>query len=197
MDCDNLGNFWDGVWVMAKEYKCKVCGQPFVKTFSSTQKVCSPECAIKLARDNAQKAQERAEKKKQRERKAKLKSRSEWLKEAQSAFNKFIRLRDKNEPCISCGRYHQGQYHAGHYRSVGACPELRFCELNVHKQCAPCNDHKSGNIIEYRINLINKIGVDKVAWLERQDHEPKKYTIEDCKAIIKYYKAKIKELEGE
>lgn len=67
---------------MAKEYKCKVCGKPFVKTFSSAQKVCSPECAIKLARDNAQKAQERAEKKKQREHKAKLKSRSEWLKEA-------------------------------------------------------------------------------------------------------------------
>ena len=78
---------------MEKEYKCKVCGKPFVKTFSSTQKVCSPECAIKLARDNAQKAQERAEKKKQRERKAKLKSRSEWLKEAQSVFNKFIRLK--------------------------------------------------------------------------------------------------------
>lgn len=189
-----MGNFSDGVWLMAKEYKCKVCGQPFVKTFSSTQKVCSPECAIKLARDNAQKAQERAEKKKQRERKAKLKSRSEWLKEAQSIFNKFIRLRDKDQPCISCGRYHQGQYHAGHYRSVGACPELRFCALNVHKQCAPCNDHKSGNIIEYRINLVNKIGADKVAWLERQDHEPKKYTIEDCKTIIKYYKAKIKEL---
>ena len=194
MDCGGLGNFSDGVWLMAKEYKCKVCGQPFVKTFSSTQKVCSPECAIKLARDNAQKAQERAEKKKQRERKAKLKSRSEWLKEAQSVFNKFIRLRDKDQPCISCGRYHQGKYDAGHYRSVGACPELRFCELNVHKQCAPCNDHKSGNIIEYRINLVNKIGVDKVAWLERQDHDPKKYTIEDCKAIIKYYKAKIKEL---
>ncbi|HHF4806158.1 TPA: recombination protein NinG [Haemophilus influenzae] len=180
-----------------KETKCKVCGKAFVKTFSSTQKVCSPECAIKLARDNAKKVQERAEKKKQRERKAKLKSRSEWLKEAQAVFNKFIRLRDKNEPCISCGRYHQGQYHAGHYRSVGACPELRFCELNVHKQCAPCNDHKSGNIIEYRINLVNKIGADKVAWLERQDHEPKKYTIEDCKVIIKHYKAKIKEQEGE
>ena len=182
---------------MAKEYKCKVCGKAFVKTFSSTQKVCSPECAIKLARDNAQKTQERAEKKKQRERKAKLKSRSEWLKEAQSVFNKFIRLRDKDQPCISCGRYHQGKYDAGHYRSVGACPELRFCEINCFRQCVPCNQHKSGNIIEYRINLVKRIGADKVAWLERQDHDPKKYTIEDCKAIIKYYKAKIKELEGE
>lgn len=182
---------------MEKEYKCKVCGKPFVKTFSSTQKVCSPECAIKLARDNAQKAQERAEKKKQRERKAKLKSRSEWLKEAQSVFNKFIRLRDKDQPCISCGRYHQGQYHAGHYRSVGACPELRFCELNVHKQCAPCNDWKSGNAIEYRINLVKKIGIERVEYLERQDHPPLKLTIEEIKEQIKIYKAKCKELEND
>lgn len=179
-----------------KEYKCKVCGNYFVKTISSTQKVCSPKCAIILSEEQARKKKEKEERAEKRERKAKLKSRSEWLKDAQSVFNKFIRLRDKNEPCISCGKYHTGQYHAGHYRSVGACPELRFCELNVHKQCAPCNDHKSGNIIEYRINLVKKIGVDKVEWLERQDHEPKKYTIEDCKEIIKYYKAKIKELDG-
>ena len=103
-------------------------------------------------------------------------------------------MRDKDEPCISCGRYHVGKYDAGHYRSVGACPELRFCELNVHKQCVPCNQHKSGNVIEYRINLVNKIGADKVTWLERQDQEPKKYTVEECKAIIAYYKAKCKEL---
>lgn len=179
-----------------KETKCKVCGCYFVKTISSTQKVCSPKCAIILSKEQARKKKEKEERAERRERKAKLKSRSEWLKDAQSVFNKFIRLRDKNEPCISCGKYHTGQYHAGHYRSVGACPELRFCELNVHKQCAPCNDHKSGNIIEYRINLVKKIGVDKVEWLERQDHEPKKYTIEDCKEIIKYYKAKIKELDG-
>ena len=179
-----------------KEYKCKVCGNYFVKTISSMQKVCSPKCAIILSKEQARKKKEKEERAEKRERKAKLKSRSEWLKDAQSVFNKFIRLRDKNEPCISCGKYHTGQYHAGHYRSVGACPELRFCELNVHKQCAPCNDHKSGNIIEYRINLVKKIGVDKVEWLERQDHDPKKYTIEDCKEIIKYYKAKIKELDG-
>ena len=131
----------------------------------------------------------------ERERKVKLKSRAEWLRAAQEIFNKFIRLRDKNEPCISCGRYHPGQWHAGHYRSVGACPELRFCELNVWKQCSPCNNHKSGNAIEYRINLVKRIGAEKVEWLERHDHEPKKYTVEECKEIIKYYKAKVKELE--
>lgn len=186
-----------------KEYKCKVCGNYFVKTISSTQKVCSPKCAIILSKEQARKKKEKQDKQERLETKKrmtalkqKIKSRSEWLDDLQSWVNKFIRLRDKNEPCISCGKYHKGQYHAGHYRSVGACPELRFCELNVHKQCAPCNDHKSGNIIEYRINLVKKIGVDKVEWLERQDHEPKKYTIEDCKEIIKYYKAKIKDLDG-
>lgn len=186
-----------------KETKCKVCGCYFVKTISSMQKVCSPKCAIILSKEQSRKKREKQDKQERLEikkrmtaLKQKIKSRSEWLDDLQSWVNKFIRLRDKNEPCISCGRYHQGQYHAGHYRSVGACPELRFCELNVHKQCAPCNDHKSGNIIEYRINLVKKIGVDKVEWLERQDHEPKKYTIEDCKEIIKYYKAKIKELDG-
>jgi bacteriophage lambda ninG protein len=150
---------------------------------------------MEYAKKQAAVEQHKAEKKRLKERKEKLKSRAEWLRDAQAVFNKFIRLRDKDQSCISCGRYHEGQWHAGHYRSVGACPELRFCEQNVHKQCAPCNDHKSGNIIEYRINLVNKIGADKVAWLERQDHEPRKYTIEDCKAIIKHYKAKIKELE--
>ncbi|QPB42202.1 recombination protein NinG [Rodentibacter haemolyticus] len=180
-----------------KEYKCKVCGDYFVKTVSSLQKVCSPKCALELAQNNAQKAREKAEKQKLKERKAKLKNRSQWLKEAQKVFNQFIRLRDKNEPCISCGNYHQGKYDAGHYRSVGACPELRFCELNVHKQCVPCNQHKSGNAIEYRINLVKRIGVEKVEWLERQDHDVKKYTKEDCKEIIKYYKARVKELDGE
>lgn len=177
-----------------KPKKCKLCSVEFTPR-NSLQKVCSAKCAIELVRKTAQEEHDKAEKKKLKERKARLKSRSEWLKEAQAVFNKFIRLRDKDQPCISCGRPHQGQWHAGHYRSVGACPELRFCELNVHKQCSPCNNHKSGNIIEYRINLVRRIGQSAVDFLEKQDHDPKKYTIEDCKAIIKHYKAKIKELE--
>lgn len=97
--------------------KCKVCEQEFIPR-NRFQKACSIECAIKLSRKNAQEEHDRAEKKKLKERKVKLKSRAEWLREAQEIFNKFIRLRDKKEPCISCGRYHQGQWHAGHYRSV-------------------------------------------------------------------------------
>ncbi|WP_202116081.1 recombination protein NinG, partial [Glaesserella parasuis] len=109
-------------------------------------------------------------------------------------FNEYIRLRDKDEPCISCQRFHQGQYHAGHYRTVKAMPELRFNEDNVHKQCSACNNHLSGNITEYRINLVRKIGAERVEALESY-HPPVKWSAEDCKEIIKTYRAKIKELK--
>ena len=34
----------------------------------------------------------------------KQKTRSQWLSEAQSAFNRYVRWRDRHEPCISCGK---------------------------------------------------------------------------------------------
>lgn len=164
------------------------CGQEYVQ-YTSLQNRC-PKCLA----DRAAERRRKDERKKLREAKEKLKTRSEWLKEAQAAFNKWIRLRDYGLPCISCGRHHKGQYHAGHYRTVGAHPELRFSEDNCHKQCAPCNNHKSGNVVEYRINLSKKIGVDRLEWLEGP-HEPKKYTIEEIKLIKKKYNALARELE--
>jgi hypothetical protein len=141
----------------------------------------------------AETAKAKRVRKEHRAAKLKLKSRADWLRDAQAAFNRYIRLRDHDKPCISCGRNHQGQWHAGHYRSVGACPELRFEEANVHKQCAPCNDHLSGNIVEYRRGLIERIGIDQVEWLEG-NHEAKKYTIEEIKAIKAEYTHKAKEV---
>lgn len=168
--------------------KCKVCRTPFLKQ-SIKHKVCSAECAILWN----EKEKERQYKKSYLEQKIKLRSRSEWIKLAQAAFNQYIRERDKNLPCISCGRHHKGQYHAGHYLSTGARPELRFEEMNASKQCAPCNDHLSGNIALYRINLIKKIGLENVEWLE-SNHQPKKWTIGQLQEIIATYKAKTKEL---
>lgn len=128
-------------------------------------------------------------------RKEKLKGRAEHLKDAQTAFNAWIRERDIGLPCVSCGRHHNGQWHAGHYRSVGGHPELRFEPLNAARQCAPCNTHKSGDLVNYRIELVRRIGADAVAWLEGP-HEPKKYTIDDLKALTALYRAKTKELKG-
>lgn len=173
------------------------CGQEFVPRFSSTQKVCSPACALATKDKHqapARKAIADRQRKELRASQERIKSRGDHLREAQAAFNEFIRLRDALEPCISCGRHHDGQYHAGHYRTVGASPELRFDEDNVHKQCSPCNNHKSGDIVNYRINLVAKIGAERVARLEGP-HEPQKLSKEEIKAIKANYRAKVRELK--
>ena len=161
------------------------------------QAVCSPACALATKDVNQQKARKslaQVERRDIKVRKDKLKSRADHMREVQAAFNEWVRLRDADLPCVSCGRHHEGQYHSGHYRTVGGNPELRFEPLNAWKQCAPCNNHKSGDIVNYRIELVKRIGVEKVDWLEGP-HEPKRYTVEDLKAIKADYRAKSRELK--
>tara|TARA_R100000951_G_scaffold110853_1_gene109191 strand:- start:3351 stop:3881 length:531 start_codon:yes stop_codon:yes gene_type:complete len=135
------------------------------------------------------KKQQRKETKQARER---IKTKSDWLKDLQVVFNKFIRLRDSGLNCISCNKPPKKK-NAGHYRSVGANPELRFTELNCHLQCEHCNTYLHGNLINYRINLINKIGVDQVEKLE-SSHDPVHLSIPEIQEKIKQYKQKIKEI---
>lgn len=182
----------------AKPKKCRVaaCGATFVPSRMG-QAVCSPACAMIDAprhEPKARKALADIERKDIKVRKEKLKSRADHLKDTQQAFNAWVRARDAELPCISCGRHHDGQYHSGHYRTVGANPELRFEPLNAWKQCAPCNNHLSGNLINYRISLLQRIGEEKVAWLEGP-HEAKKYTVDELKAMTADYRAKTKELK--
>ncbi|WP_296277828.1 recombination protein NinG [Pseudomonas sp. UBA7530] len=164
------------------------------------QKVCCWQCGLAIADQpaNQKKARMAIDQRERREikvRKQKVKRRSEYMQEAQDAFNAWIRQRDAGQPCISCGTTADVQYCAGHYRTVGACPELRFEPLNVHRQCNKnCNLERSGNIVEYRIRLVKKIGADAVAWLEGP-HEPKKYTIEDLQQIKAKYRALLRDLK--
>lgn len=168
---------------------CAICTAEF-KQQRMGQKTCSdPVCRAEWKRQVGLRKQALAEKRAQRE---KLKTRQEHAKEAQQAFNAWIRWRDRDEPCISCGATKAAQWDASHYRSVGAAPELRFDEANVHKACSVCNQHKSGNIIEYRLRLIHKIGAEELARLEGP-HGPKKYSIEELKEIKAEYKRKVRE----
>lgn len=177
---------------------CSVCKTEFTPT-RPLQKVCGPVCALahaKAKESRQRKAIEKVERREIRVQKQRLKSRADHLRECQAIFNQWIRLRDAAEPCISCGRHHDGQYHAGHYRTVASAPELRFEPLNVWKQCAPCNNHKSGDIVNYRANLVQKLGAEKVEWLEGP-HEAKRYTIEDLQAMKAHYRALIREMKRE
>lgn len=174
--------------------KCKHCKKPDATMKINLATFCDVECAYSHARAIQTKKASKdltEQRKRDRETLKCLKTRSEWMRELQAVFNKFIRLRDAELPCISCGRFHQGQWHAGHYLSVGAHPELRFNELNVWRQCQPCNSHLSGNLINYRIELIKRIGLAEVEKLEGKQ-EPLKLTVEQIQNLIKEYKAKVK-----
>lgn len=183
---------------MKKPKRCAICKTEFVPV-RPMQKVCGFECAKAHAENTKAKAERISGLIARKElwlRKESAKTRADWMKEAQQAVNAYIRARDAKEPCISCGRHHEGQYHAGHFRSRGSTPALRFEELNIHKQCSVCNNHLSGNLIEYRIRLKEKIGQEALDWLEGH-HEPKKYSIEDLKSIKAEYKQKLREVISE
>lgn len=166
--------------------KCR-CGNIYFR-FSTLQNKC-----VKCLVEKGKKIAEKEKRKEIRQRKEKLKSRSEHMEEAQEVFNFFIRLRDKNEPCISCGTWN-AKWDAGHFRSVGSAPELRFEELNVHKQCFRCNGPLGSNRDNYEAALIRKIGQEKVDWL-KGPHAPKKYTIEELKALKNKYRVMTRALK--
>jgi len=188
-----------------KKCSVKTCRASFVPKVSF-QSWCSPDCAVVIARDKQEKKRKSLASIERRElkvRKEKLKSRADHLREAQAAVNEYVRLRDAHLPCISCDSMPNdsdlitgSRWDAGHYRSVGACPELRFEPLNIHRQCVKCNRNLSGNAVEYRIRLVRRIGAETVAWLEGP-HEVRKYTVEEIKTIKAEYRAKTKELKRE
>lgn len=185
-----------------KQPKPKTCKNPACRASFVPQRlgqaVCSPKCA--LATVEVQKAKEKkslglADRREIKVRKEALKTRADHLKDTQHAFNAWIRQRDAGQPCISCGTTADVQYCAGHYRTTAAAPELRFEPLNVNLQCnRNCNMGKSGNLLGYRPGLIEKIGIEAVEWLEGP-HEPKKYTVEELKAMAAEYRAKTRELK--
>lgn len=174
--------------------KCKFCKQPATQRFGLNY-FCDVNCAYNHARAiQAKKASKDAseQRKLDRERLKQLKTRSEWLRDAQTVFNKFIRLRDAEKNCISCERKLGAKFDAGHYKSVGAHPELRFSEVNTNGQCVFCNQHLSGNLINYRAGLIKRIGLAEVERLEGPQ-EPLKLTIPEIQELIKAYKQRCKE----
>jgi hypothetical protein len=107
-----------------------------------------------------------------RQKRESLKSKAHHAKDAQTAVNKYVRLRDAHLGCVSCDKpaSWDGQWHASHFRSVGAATSVRFHLWNIHKSCSVCNSWKSGNLSEYEPRLREKIGPEKVDWLRTQNH---------------------------
>lgn len=187
-----------------KPRKCKnpACGESFMPTFSTTQKVCGWKCGLAIKDVNQEKAAKslaQVERVAHRQAKERVKTRGEHVRETQQAFNEFIRWRDRlsGHRCISSGRaldWSGNAVDAGHYRSVGSAPHMRFNEMNCHAQNKMDNRFLSGNAVDYRIGLIERIGLQAVELLE-SDQSTRKYTIEDLKEIKAHYRAKARELK--
>lgn len=168
-----------------------------VAILSLLKAFCTYECLKEFTKKNKDKIQKKVIKEKRQDdkkRKEKLKTRSQWMREAQAAFNKYVRWRDRDEACVSCGNYTIGDvpgggWDAGHYRSTGSAPHLRFNLWNCHKQCVKCNRYLSGNVADYRIRLAKKIGIEKLEQLESDDR-PKNYSIDDLKRIKTIFRKK-------
>ena len=183
--------------------KCRVCRQPFEPRLPM-QVVCGIDCARSLAISVRGKAEKQAaikQRKLDRERKGKLKTRRDWEKEAQVAFNAYIRARDADKPCVCCGLPLTagavgGGYDCGHYRSTGSAPHMRFIEDNAHGQRKQCNRWGAGRAVDYRLGLIARIGLARVEALEA-DQTPRKYTADELKAIRDEYRAKAREFKRE
>ena len=176
--------------------KCRYCKAELPKKKDCTDGAqragfCSLDHMVEHGKAKAMEQKARAWRKEKVARKEKLKTKSDHAREAQQAFNAWVRERDADQPCISCGRHHQGQYHAGHYRSVGSAPELRFNVFNVNKQCVPCNVYLSSNAIDYRIGLIDKYGHEIVEAIEGH-HGPKRYTADQLRRIKRIFKRRQK-----
>ena len=103
----------------------------------------------------------------------------------QDVVNAFIKVRDRFKPCITCGAYgNDVEWHAGHFRSVGSAPHLRFHFWNIHKQCSHCNIELSGNRVEFEKRLPERIGQRKFE-LIKNDNMPRNYGDHEMKRIRK------------
>ena len=195
-------------WVMSRRCKCgckaELPSAARCEDIVQKKGYASVECLLThtKAKQVAAKAKKKdAEFKEMKERVESQGIKSKLMASTQAAFNAYIRGRDAKRPCISCGKTKAvsggytgaGGWDAGHYRSRGASPELRFNEDNCFKQCVKCNRDFSGNIVNMRIGILKRIGQVRLDIIEGP-HEPQKYTVEDLKAIRAKYKLLIKAL---
>lgn len=181
-----------------KEKKCRHCKKQFTPRFSTLERTCREyQCLVLEAMLKVkEKATEDAKKSKERLKKMKndLETVQSLTKKAQAIFNKFIRLRDAEKPCISCGKVLVGKFDAGHYYSSGHHKAVTFDEDNVHGQCVFCNQHLHGNIINYQIGIAQRIGADAVFQLNKKANQIRKFSRDELFEIIEKYKKKCKDI---
>ena len=170
--------------------RCKHCKNKFTPIRFNMKYCIETECLRAFAEEIKQKTWKATKIRM----KTDLKTTQDWLKEAQSIFNKYIRLRDEGLLCVSCNTIPKKK-NCGHYFSQGGHSNVRFDEDNCHLQCEHCNTYLSGNLLNYQIGIEKRIGEERLIELQGKAHKEKKWSVEEIKEIIKTYKNKIREIQ--
>ena len=183
------------------------CGKPQTKRIHGLGIECkcyanwllnTPEGAAKLKRVTIDVSAPRVDLEKAFEEKKNRNKLSTLLMNTRNACHKYIRERDKNKPCISCGTPFLESFQAGHFYKAELYSNLKFDEKNISGQCQKCNLRKEGNESGYRSGIIQRYGLDHLNYLDEKAKAYKKndyhWNRVELEEIRKYYQDKIKEL---
>lgn len=179
-----------------RKCKNKKCRREFQKK-RPLQSCCSVFCSIQHSRELKKQKEAKEWNERKKELKEKTKTYSQRVQEARRIFQKWIRLRDEDKPCISCGTMNSKLWDAGHYLKAEVYSGLIFEETNCHKQCRKCNRYLGGNETAYREGLVNRIDLDEVYALEamKDAHRVRIFSNEQLEAIKAKYRKKIRDYE--
>jgi hypothetical protein len=168
--------------------KCKVCGAEYLpRTFAQT--VCSPKCLyeqIRIKKTND----------KNKLKKMAGKDEPNYKKLAWRQISKYVRYtistkdKDGKVKCYTCPKtMRPEEADCGHFKHDKLDGDLR----NLKIQCSKCNRYLSGNLSEYRKNLVRDNGEDWVQQLEKDAIECKPLKQWQHKEIYDKYKLLNKE----
>ena len=176
--------------------KCKVCSQKFVlERFN--QQTCDYNCAIQLSKDKQKEKINKEWKVKKAILRDNLKTLGQYEADAKKSFQKWIRMRDDKQPCISCGIQQTDLWDGGHYKKAEIYSGVIFDENNCHRQCRKCNRFLNGNELNYRQGLIQRYGIEYADQIEQKANETRnyKFTKEELIAKKLKYDILIKEIK--
>jgi hypothetical protein len=173
---------------------CKICGDQF-KAYKTTQRVCSYDCAIEYAKHKRQKDELKKWNQRKKELKKNLETLTQLAVKVQKTVNEYVRLRDAGKPCVSCGIKYASNFQAGHLYPSGTCWSVRFDPRNIHVQCRQCNMNKSGNLNEYRKNVLSRITERDLKELDALAHQTAHFTKHDLHKIKSDFEARIDEIK--
>lgn len=185
--------------IRQKTCKARGCNNKFVP-FNSMQAWCSPACGYVISQEKLARKREKERISRKREnamaKRLFLENDKKHVRKGAVAYlHKWILWRDRGLDCIACGKSLSGKkVNASHYMPAGMNSAVKFHEDNIHAGCVQCNMCKSGNLVPYRINLLKRIGSDRVEWLESQ-RQVKKWTIEELREIRQEYGDRLRKLD--